>query len=153
MLKNRDEWPKDSKIQSKKDLINAIKEKIELHVPAQVLMVSQPVELRFNELLEGTRADVSAKIFGDDLDKIIAYSKEVAAIVGDIEGAGEVESESKGKSPMLEYTPKVDELAQLGVTSRPVLDAINTAIGGKEIGHVYDGVKKLLVYLKDIQFQ
>jgi cobalt-zinc-cadmium resistance protein CzcA len=142
MLKNRDEWPKDSKIQSKKDLINAIKEKIELHVPAQVLMVSQPVELRFNELLEGTRADVSAKIFGDDLDKIIAYSKEVAAIVGDIEGAGEVESESKGKSPMLEYTPKVDELAQLGVTSRPVLDAINTAIGGKEIGHVYDGVKK-----------
>ncbi len=142
MLQKRDDWPDDDNIQTKQDLIKAIKEKIELYVPAQVLMVSQPVELRFNELLEGTRADVSAKVFGDDLDKIIGYSKQVAQIVGEIEGAGEVESESKGKSPMIQYNPKIEELAQLGVTARPVLDAISTAIGGKEIGHVYDGVKK-----------
>jgi cobalt-zinc-cadmium resistance protein CzcA len=142
MLIPRDEWPKDEKIQSKQDLMKAVKAKIELHVPGQVIMVSQPVELRFNELLEGTRADVSAKVFGEDLDKIISYSKEVSEIVGSIEGAGEVESESKGKSPMLQYSPKRDELAQLGVTSRPVLDAISTAIGGKEIGHVYEGVRK-----------
>ena len=122
--------------------MKAVKEKLDLHVPGQVMLVSQPVELRFNELLEGTRADVSAKVFGDDLDKIIAYSKEVAEIVGSIEGAGEAESESKGKSPLLQYTPKMDELAQLGVTARPVLDAINTAIGGREVGHVYDGVRK-----------
>jgi cobalt-zinc-cadmium resistance protein CzcA len=142
MLLDRDEWPEDSKIESKNDLMIVIKEKLELHVPGQVLMLSQPVELRFNELLEGTRADVSAKIFGDDLDKIIAYSKEVAEIVSEVEGAGEAESESKGKSPMLQYTPKMEELAQLGVTARPVLDAISTAIGGREVGHVYDGVRK-----------
>ena len=142
MLTPRDKWPKNEKIQSKQDLMKAVKDKIELHVPGQVIMVSQPVELRFNELLEGTRADVSAKVFGEDLDKIISYSKEVSEIVGSIEGAGEVESESKGKSPMLQYSPKRDELAQLGVTSRPVLDAISTAIGGKEIGHVYEGVRK-----------
>ncbi len=142
MLNKREDWPKNNKIKSKKDLINAVKNKLELYVPGQVIMVSQPVELRFNELLEGTRADVSAKIFGEDLDKIIAYSKEVAEIVGGIEGAGEAESESKGKSPMLQYSPKVEELAQLGVTARPVLDAISTAIGGKEIGHVYEGVRK-----------
>ena len=105
-------------------------------------MLSQPVELRFNELLEGTRAAISAKVFGDDLDKLISYSKEVAEIVGEIDGAGEAESESKGKSPMLQYTPKVEELAQLGVTARPVLDAISTAIGGREVGHVFDGVKR-----------
>lgn len=142
MLRPRKDWPKSEQIKTKKDLIKAVKEKLELHVPGQVLMVSQPVELRFNELLEGTRADVSAKVFGEDLDKIIAYSKEVAEIVGEIEGAGEAESESKGKSPMLQYKPKMEELAQLGVTARPVLDAINTAIGGKEIGHVYEGVRK-----------
>jgi cobalt-zinc-cadmium resistance protein CzcA len=142
MLNKREDWPKNNKIKTKKDLINAVKNKLELYVPGQVIMVSQPVELRFNELLEGTRADVSAKIFGEDLDKIIAYSKEVAEIVGGIEGAGEAESESKGKSPMLQYSPKVEELAQLGVTARPVLDAISTAIGGKEIGHVYEGVRK-----------
>lgn len=142
MLKSFDDWPEDSGIKTKKDLMREVKDKLELHVPGQVLMLSQPVELRFNELLEGTRADVSAKIFGDDLDKLIAYSKEVAEIVGGIEGAGEAESESKGKSPMLQYTPKMEELAQLGVTARPVLDAISTAIGGREIGHVFDGVKK-----------
>ncbi len=141
MLHPRDNWP-DGDIDTKAKLIKAVKEKLELTVPGQVMLVSQPVELRFNELLEGTRADVSAKVFGDDLDKLISYSKEVAAIVGSIEGAGEAESESKGKSPMLQYTPKTEELAQLGVTARPVLDVINTAIGGKEIGHIYEGVKK-----------
>ena len=142
MLKDKNKWPKDEHIQNKKGLMNEIKEKLELHVPGQVLMLSQPVELRFNELLEGTRAALSAKVFGDDLDKLISYSKEVAEIIGEIEGAGEAESESKGKSPMLQYTPKVEELAQLGVTARPVLDAISTAIGGREVGHVYDGVKR-----------
>lgn len=142
MLKDKNKWPKNDHIQNKKGLMNEIKEKLELHVPGQVLMLSQPVELRFNELLEGTRAALSAKVFGDDLDKLISYSKEVAEIIGEIEGAGEAESESKGKSPMLQYTPKVEELAQLGVTARPVLDAISTAIGGREVGHVYDGVKR-----------
>lgn len=142
MLKDKNKWPEDDHIQNKKGLMNEIKEKLELHVPGQVLMLSQPVELRFNELLEGTRAALSAKVFGDDLDKLISYSKEVAEIIGEIEGAGEAESESKGKSPMLQYTPKVEELAQLGVTARPVLDAISTAIGGREVGHVYDGVKR-----------
>lgn len=142
MLKDRKDWPEDSKIDSKKDLIEAIKIKLEASVPGQVLMISQPVELRFNELLEGTRASVSAKVFGDDLDKLIEISKEVAQVIGSVEGAGEVESESKGKSPLLQYEPKLDILSELGVTARPVLDSIETAIGGNEVGHIYDGVKK-----------
>lgn len=142
MLADREKWPNDNSIRSKKDLMNKIKEKLELHIPGQVLMLSQPVELRFNELLEGTRAAISAKIFGEDLDKLISYSKEVSEIIGEIEGSGEVESESKGKSPMLQYTPKTEALAQLGVTPRPVLDAISTAIGGREVGHVFKGVKR-----------
>lgn len=142
MLKNKELWPEDSEVKTKDDLMKAIRKKLELNIPGQVLMFSQPVELRFNELLEGTRADVSAKIFGEDLDKLIAYSKEVAQIIGEIPGAGEAESESQGKSPMIQYDPKVGELAQLGVTTRPVLDAISTAIGGREIGYVYDGVRK-----------
>ena len=90
-----------------------LRKELELYVPGQVLMLSQPVELRFNELLEGTRAAISAKVFGDDLDKLISYSKEVAEIIGEIDGAGEAESESKGKSPMLQYTPKVEELSPI----------------------------------------
>lgn len=142
MLEHKSKWPKNDEISDKVTLIAKIKERLELSVPGQVMLISQPVELRFNELLEGTRADISAKIFGDDLDKLITYSKELATLVRTIDGAGDVESESKGKSPLLQYTPKMNELADLGVTARPVLDAINTAIGGREVGHVYDGVKK-----------
>ncbi|EQC46184.1 heavy metal efflux pump, CzcA family [Bacteriovorax sp. Seq25_V] len=142
MLKNISDWPKGDHINTKADLIREIKESLELRVPGQVTMISQPVQLRFNELLEGTRASVSAKIFGEDLDKLIYYSKEVAEVVAEIPGAGEAESESKGKSPLLQYTPKMKELSELGVTARPVLDAISTAIGGQEVGHIYDGVKK-----------
>jgi len=141
MLKKIKDWPK-GKIKTKDDLIDAIKKKLELHVPAQTLLISQPVELRFNELLEGTRADVSAKIFGEDLDKIMEYAQKVSGIVASIPGSGEVESESKGKSPMIQYTPKMNDLANLGVTARPVLDTINTAIGGKEIGYIYEGVRR-----------
>ena len=142
MLQPRESWSKELGIDNKDKLIDAIKEKLELHVPGQALMMSQPVELRFNELLEGTRADISAKIYGEDLDKLIVYSREVSEIISSIPDSGEAESESKGKSPMIQYTPRIDELALLGVNSRPVLDAINTAIGGKEIGHVYEGVRK-----------
>lgn len=142
MLKDKSLWPKESVIQNKKDLISKIKEALELNIPAQVLMISQPVQLRFNELLEGTRAKITAKIYGDDLDKLISYSKKVSQIVEQVEGAGEVESESKGKSPMLQYTPNFERLAKLGATPRPVLDTISTAFGGRNVGFVYEGVKK-----------
>lgn len=141
MLRPINEWDSSSPIKTKSDLIKAIKQKLDKSVPGQVTMFSQPVELRFNELLEGTRADISIKIYGDDLDKLIDISKELAAVISKVSGAGEVESESKGKSPMIEYRPKTEELAQLGVTGRPVLDAISTAIGGKKIGQIYEGVK------------
>ena len=142
MVKPRDQWPDIDKIKTKSDLIHQIKTKLELHIPAQVILVSQPVQLRFNELLEGTRADVSAKIYGDDMDKLMSLSKQMAEIVRKIPGSGEAESESKGHAPMLQYTPKKEELAKLGVTEEPVLDAIQTALGGREMGFIYDGVKR-----------
>lgn len=142
MLHPKDKWPKDSNIVSKEDLITAVRKQLELSVPGQVLMMSQPVELRFNELLEGTRADVSAKVFGDDLDKLIEISGEVAEVIGTVKYAGEVESESKGKSPMLQFTPKSTELAAMGVSARPVLETIATAIGGTQVGSLYEGVKR-----------
>lgn len=142
MVKPKEQWPDDEKIQNKSDLIHQMKLKLELHIPAQVILVSQPVQLRFNELLEGTRADVSAKIFGENMDELMKLSKQMAEIVRKVPGSGEAESESKGHAPMLQYTPKKEELAKLGVTEEPVLDAIQTALGGRKMGFIYDGVKQ-----------
>lgn len=148
MLHPKKDWPKDDPVRTKDELISKIKEELEKSIPAQVLMISQPVELRFNELLEGTRAEISAKIYGEDLDKILAYGAEVSEAIRSVKDAGEVELETKGKSPVLQYLPKIEELSQLGVNARPVLDAINTAIGGKEIGHIYEGVRKFPITIR-----
>lgn len=148
MLKKRDEWPQDEKIHDKQSLMNAVRARLEALVPGQVLLMSQPVELRFNELLEGTRADVSAKLYGPNLDVLIEKAAQIAEIISKVEGAGEVESESKGKSPMLEYRPKLSVLANLGVSGRPVLDAIETAIGGREVGHLYEGVRRFPIIVR-----
>lgn len=142
LLKPKKDWPKAKEINTKDELINAIKRKLELHVPAQVLLVSQPVELRFNELLEGTRADISAKVYGEDMNKIIDLSKRLAEILKEVPGSGDAESESQGLTPMLQYKPKKEELAKLGVTEEPVLEAIQTALGGRTMGFIYEGVKQ-----------
>lgn len=126
----------------KKELMAAIKEELERSVPAQVLMLSQPVELRFNELLEGTRSAVSAKIYGPDLDKLSEIAAQVAGVISEIPNSGEVESESKGKTTMLEYSPKVDVLAKLGVNTLPLLETIETAFAGREVGVIYENVRK-----------
>jgi len=142
MLKPMKDWPKSQFITDKSDLIMAIKKKLELHIPAQVILVSQPVELRFNELLEGVRADVSAKVYGEDMAKIISISERLEGLVREIPGSGEVESESKGLAPMLQYIPLKRELAKLGVTEQPVLEAVQVGLGGQTMGYVYEGVKQ-----------
>jgi cobalt-zinc-cadmium resistance protein CzcA len=148
MLMPKPTWPKKSKIQNKKDLMNAVKIELEESMPGQVTMFTQPVELRFNELLEGTKSAVSAKIYGENLDELILKAKEISAVIQKVPGAGEVEAESKGKSPMLQYLPKQGILSELGVTARPVLDAIKTAIGGEEIGHIFEGVKRFPIVIR-----
>lgn len=147
MLKARELWPEDGP-ESKKELMELIRSELVASVPAQVLMISQPVELRFNELLEGTRSKVSAKIYGPDLDVLTQKASELAVLISEVEGAGEVESETKGKSPVLEYTPRVDVLARLGVNTLPVLETIETAFAGREVGVIFDNVKQYPIVTK-----
>lgn len=147
MLYPRDDWPSDG-AQTKKELMQEIRQRVEALVPAQVLMISQPVELRFNELLEGTRSKVSAKIFGPDLEVLTEKASELASIISTIPNAGEVESELKGKSPVLEYTPRIDVLASLGVNTLPVLEAIETAFAGKKVGVIFDNVRQYPIITK-----
>lgn len=142
MLHPVSSWPSDKVIKNKKDLMEKIKEKLELHVPGQVLMFSQPVELRFNELLEGTRAPISAKIFGDDLDTLSEYAREVEEIISNLDKNSEVEAETKGKGPLLQFNPNFEAISELGLNADVVLNVISTAIGGKEVGVLYDGVRR-----------
>lgn len=149
LLKNRKDWPKhDGKRRSKNDLIGDIKSKLESLIPGQTLIFSQPIQLRFNELLEGVRADVALKVFGEDMDEITEVASEAAEIIGGIEGVGEAEEEIKGKSPVLRVKPINSELQRLGMAKENVLATVETAIGGTEAGSLYEGIMRFPIVVR-----
>jgi heavy metal efflux system protein len=149
MLKPYKEWPKRengrfSKLELEQDLIRRFNEEI----PGQKPILSQPIQMRFNELLEGTRAAVSVKVFGEDMDKLVEVTKEVAAVIQEVPGAGDVEVELRGTSPMLKIEPRQDVLLRMGVSTGEVLETVETAIGGKEVGHLFDGVRRFPIFIR-----
>ena len=76
-----------------------------VHVPGQAYLFTQPIEMRFNEILEGTRADIAVKIFGDDYAEIERIAGEVREILEKVPGAADVEFDALGRAPLLEITP------------------------------------------------
>lgn len=149
LLKDKGTWPKDSgQIKTKMELITVIKEKLEALIPGQTMIISQPIQLRFNELLEGVRADVSLKIFGDDMETISDIASQAATILKTVDGVGDSEEEVKGKSPVLRVVPKQEVLNNLGIPKENVLATVETAIGGTEAGSLYEGVMRFPIIVR-----
>lgn len=146
---DRSQWPRgEGTPQTWVELTQQIVSQIEEEVPGQRVLISQPIQMRFNELLEGTRADVSVKVFGDDFSRLIETSEKVAEVIRTINGAGDVEVELQGTSPILVVTPNQKFLSPLGASKREVLEAVGTALGGEEVGFVYEGVKRYPVIVR-----
>lgn len=146
---DRDDWPKgDTEPKTWAELTRQIVARIEEEVPGQRVLVSQPIQMRFNELLEGTRADVSVKIFGDDFEALVETSERIATAIRSVPGAGDVETELQGTSPILKVIPNQQFLAALGVPKKEVLETVKIAMGGEEVGHIYDGVRKFPVIVR-----
>ena len=149
MLKPKAEWPKiNGQQRSKEELIQALVQTLESRVTGQRVMVSQPIQLRFNELLEGTRADVSLKIFGDSQDELTRIGREVAAIIKDLPGAGDVELEAKGTHSILDIKPKYSELKRLSISSSEILEAVEIGLGGKTVSTLYSGSQRIPVVVR-----
>jgi cobalt-zinc-cadmium resistance protein CzcA len=149
MLKDRSEWPKhEGGRHTYESLTQALIERLEREVPGQSYLASQPIQMRFNELLEGTRADVSVKVFGPDLQKNMDIAKEVQAVVAKISGAGDVEVDLAGTSPVLRIEPKEDVLNKHGASVSDVLETVSIALGGEEAGFIYDGDRKYPIVVR-----
>lgn len=149
MLKPKKEWPLiDGKRQTKDQLVQRIGKALGSSIAGQRLVFSQPIQMRFNELLEGTRADVSVKVFGDDMAELAKTTQEIQEVIKQVPGSGDVETEIKGTSPMLRITPKKEVLHQYGITHQEMLQVISTALGGDELGYLYDGVKRFPIVLR-----
>lgn len=149
MLKDKSDWPKiDGHKRTKLELVQAMTAKLEESIPGQRILVSQPIQLRFNELLEGVRADVSLKVYGDDLDKLSEAAEKIASVVRKVPGAGDVEEEAKGKAPVLIIQPKTKVLASLGAGKTEILNTVAVAIGGAEAGHLFEGVMRFPIVVR-----
>lgn len=149
MLKPESERPKvDGKIRGKEEIVSDIVTQLEATTPGQRILVSQPIQLRFNELMEGTRSDVSVKIFGENQDVLTEQAEKIVAVIEQIEGAGDVELEAKGKMTVLEVKPKYKVLKSLGISASEVLESIGIAIGGDQVGIFYDGMKRFPIVVR-----
>lgn len=136
MLKPHNEWPDPKK--SKATLLEEMEVEAQ-KVPGAVYGFSQPIQLRFNELISGVRSDVAVKIFGDDLDTLLKLAANIQRAVEKVNGATDVKSEQVSGLPLLTVQPRLIELARYGVTVSDLQNAVSAAIGGRETGLIYEG--------------
>jgi len=134
-LKPREKWTKNARTQAE------LTELIEQHLrdlPGQRLEFLQPIEMRMNEMVTGIRSDVAVKLYGDDLDVLVAKAKEIEAILNQIPGNADVAGEQVTGQPVLQIKLKQDQLARHGVSAKVVTDIIES-IGSKPLGEVIEG--------------
>ncbi len=149
VFKNEKDFPLvNGKKRTRAELAQAMIEKLDAELPGQSVLLSQPIQMRFNDLLEGSKSDVSVKLFGDDMDQLQTLTRQMAAVIEKIPGASELETELRGTSPLLRVTPKDGVLKQLGVSTREVLEAVKIGLGGLEAGYLYEGVKRFPIFIR-----
>jgi cobalt-zinc-cadmium resistance protein CzcA len=123
-------------------LTAAILQKLSSDLPGQEYIASQPIQMRFNELLEGSRADVALKIFGADMPKLVELAHQAQKLLEPIEGAGDVEADITGTSPLLKIEPITARFAAFGANVYDVLETVQIGIGGMEAGWFYEGTRR-----------
>lgn len=145
LLKDRKDWPDPRKprLQLVREMEEAVNE-----IPGSKYEFTQPVQMRFNELLSGVRADVAIKIHGDDLDQLVALGAQIEEIVGGVEGAADPQSEQVTGLPMLQITPDRAAIARLGLSINDVQSAIATSMGGTTAGQVFEGDRRFDVVVR-----
>jgi heavy metal efflux system protein len=149
--KQQNEWRKvNGRTISKEDLAKIISTEIEKLNPGARVMVAQPVEMRFNEMLEGVRADIAVKIFGNDYDELERLGSEVKEVLEQIPGTreGEVEYETTGRAPMLEIRVKRDVLAKYNLHAGEVNQTIAAALGGQTVGTMIEENKRFDIVVR-----
>lgn len=139
IMKPTEQWSDPSK--TKAQFIEELRALVET-VPGNKYEFTQPIEMRFNELIAGVRADVALRIYGDDLDTLKAAGDKAAILIANVAGAKDARVEQMSGLPMLSVEPNRDHLALLGLTIVDVQDAIQTAISGVKTGLIYEGDRR-----------
>ncbi|HEX5793355.1 MAG TPA: CusA/CzcA family heavy metal efflux RND transporter [Rheinheimera sp.] len=145
MLKPRAQWPEPQL--SKAELISRLRQRVE-SIPGNNYEFTQPIQMRFNELIAGVRADVALRIYGDELSQLAELGQAATILLQSIPGATDVRLEQVSALPMLSIEPDREHLALLGLDVAAVQDYVQAMIGGVELGQIYQGDKAFVLVVR-----
>ena len=145
MLKPRPQWPQPKK--PREQLLAEI-EATANSLPGSNYEFSQPIQLRFNELISGVRSDVAVKLYGDDMAVLDATAASIAGVLGKVAGATEVKVEQTSGLPMLTVQIDREQTARYGLNMADVQAAISTAIGGQQAGTLFQGDRRFDIVVR-----
>lgn len=141
----REKWRKvDGRTISRDELIEQIDATLRRYVPGQNNLFTQPIEMRFNEMLEGARSDIAVKIYGNEFLELQRIAREAYALLEDIPGTREIEfdTDNLGTAPVLEIIPDRDALRRYNLHSRELNAVVETALGGQAVGKFAEGNRR-----------
>lgn len=139
ILKPRSEWPDSSK--TKDELVEEMEASLE-QLPGNNYEFTQPIQMRFNELISGVRADLGIKVFGDDLDQLVLTANEILKAINQVPGAADARVEQVTGLPTLSVIPKRTALGRYGLNIVELQDWVSAAIGGEAAGLLYEGDRR-----------
>ncbi len=145
MLKDRADWPDPRKPRA--ELLAEMQAAV-AEIPGNNYEFTQPIQMRFNELLSGVRADVAIKVFGDDLDQLLEVGNAVEGVISGIEGAEDISVEQVTGLPVLQIRPDRAALSRLGISMDDVQQVVSASIGGVVAGQVFEGDRRFDVVVR-----
>ena len=139
IIKDRSEWPDPNKPKSK--LIKELELTIE-NIPGNRYEITQPIQMRFNELISGVRSDLAVKVYGDDLGQLVELAEQIESVVSKINGAADVRAEQATGLPMLTIVPDRERLSYFGLDIEDIHEVLRIAMAGKHAGQIFEGDRR-----------
>jgi cobalt-zinc-cadmium resistance protein CzcA len=145
MLKPREQWPDPRK--PKAQLVAEMQAAVE-KIPGNNYEFTQPIQMRFNELISGVRSDVAVKVFGDNLDELLKVGKQIEAVIGGVDGAQDQKVEQVTGLPVLQIKPNGKAMARYGLNVSDIQDVVRASIGGAPAGTIFEGDRRFSVVVR-----
>lgn len=144
LLKPKDKWRRDM---SQAELEEIIREEFG-EIPGALVNFTQPIQMTVDELLEGVRAELAIKLFGDDLEVLKIEAEKIASVLRTIKGAEDVQVDQVTGTPQLKIVVSRHNIARYGINVEDVQQVIRTAVGGETAGQIFEGIKRFDILVR-----
>lgn len=145
IMKDREDWPDPRK---PKSTLVAEMEAAVRQVPGNNYEFTQPIQMRFNELISGVRSDLAVKVYGDDLERLVSLGTKIERILKQVSGAADVKVEQATGLPVLTITPNRAAISRYGLQVADLQSTVEAALGGKVVGKVFEGDRRFDIVLR-----